>query len=137
MEREDTKDKSQEERGEGEEEKADKRMEHGREHPGKRRTRTGTSEGQRPWAGTSGEEAAINWTVRGCIRRRTRQQQETARRTSTRARKVEREDKKKKSREQGGEGEEGEADPDWNIRGTHAHGLEPQGGGGPGLEHPG
>ena len=60
MEREDTKDKSQKEGGEGEEEKADKRMERGREHLGKQHTRTGTSEGQRPWTGTSGEQAAMD-----------------------------------------------------------------------------
>ena len=109
VEREDTKDKSREEGGEGEEEKADKRKELGREHPGKQRTRNGTSRGRRPWTGTSREEASMDWSVRGCIRRRTRRRQETARRTSTRARKLEREDKKKTSRQEGGEGEEVEA----------------------------
>ena len=119
VEREDTKDKSQERGRKGEEEKTDTAMELGQEHPGKLRTGTGTSEGQRPWTGTSEEETAMDWNVRGCIRRRTRRRQETVRRTSTRARNVEREDKKKKSRGEGGEGEEGEA-------GKHMK---------PGLEH--
>ena len=63
--------------------------------------------GARPWTGTSGKEAAMDWSVQGqgCKRRRTRRRQETARRTSTRARKVEREDKKRKGREEGGEGD--------------------------------
>ena len=110
VEREDKKDKSREEGGEGEEEKVDKRrLELRRERPGKQRTRTGTSRGQRPWTGTSGEGAAMDWSVRGrgCKRGRARRRQERARRTRTRARKVEREDKKKKSREEGGEGDAG------------------------------
>ena len=55
MEREDTKKDSREAGGEGGEGQADKRMELGLEHPGKQRTRTGTSGGRKPWTGTSGE----------------------------------------------------------------------------------
>ena len=35
------------------------------EHPRKKRIRTGTSGGRKPWTGTSGEEAALDWSVRG------------------------------------------------------------------------
>ena len=48
MEREDTKNKNREEGGEGEGGEADKHMETGLEHPGKKCTRTGTSEGGGP-----------------------------------------------------------------------------------------
>ena len=40
-------------------------MEPGLEHPGTQRTRTGKSGGRRPWTGTSGDEAARDWNVRG------------------------------------------------------------------------
>ena len=110
VEREDKEDKSEEEGGEGEDERADKcRLELGRERPGKQRTRTDASGGQRPWTGTSREGAAMDRSVRGrgCERVRAWRRQETARRTRRIARKVEREDKKKKSREEGGEGDAG------------------------------
>ena len=59
VEREDKEDKSQEEGGEGEDERADKcRLELGRERQGKQRTRAGASGWRRPWTGTSGEGAA-------------------------------------------------------------------------------
>ena len=40
-------------------------MEPGLEHLGRQYTRTGTSGGRRPWTGTSGDEAARDWNVRG------------------------------------------------------------------------
>ena len=60
---------------------ADKRTEPGLEHPGKKRTRTGTSGQRKTWTGTSGEEAVLDWSVRGSIRRNRRRRQEKARRT--------------------------------------------------------
>ena len=68
--RKDTKNKSLEAGGVGEEAEAAKHMEPGQEQPGKQRTRTGTS----------GGEAALDWNVRGFMRKRKRGQQETARR---------------------------------------------------------
>ena len=50
---------------------------------------------------------------------------------------MEREDEKNERREGGGEGEAGARNPDWNIRGNNAPGLEHPGGGSPGLERPG
>ena len=67
--KEDKKSNRREEGGEGEEGEADKHMEPRLEHPGKQRTRTGTSGGRRPWTGTSREEAARDWNVRGNRRR--------------------------------------------------------------------
>ena len=58
--REDPKIKSGEEGGEGEEGEANKRMEPRLEHPGKQRTRTGTSGWWRPWTGTPGVEATLD-----------------------------------------------------------------------------
>ena len=60
--REDPKNKSGEEGGEGEEGEADKRMEPRLEHPGKQRTRTGTSGWWRPWTGMPGMEATLGWS---------------------------------------------------------------------------
>ena len=50
---------------------------------------------------------------------------------------MEREDEKNERREGGGEGEAGARNPDWNIWGNNAPGLEHPGGGSPGLERPG
>ena len=71
-------------------------MKPGLEHPGKQRTRTGTSGGRGPWTGTSGEEAARDWNVRGKEGKEEGKEQM-------------RKDTKNKSREAGREGEEGEA----------------------------
>ena len=81
MEREDTKNKNREEGGEGEEGEADKHMETGMEHPGKKCTRTSTSGLQRPWTGKSGKKAAQDWSVRGSKKRRKQQRHEAAGRT--------------------------------------------------------
>ena len=124
--RKDTKNKSREEGGEGEGGEVHKRMECGLEHPGKQRARTGTS-----W-----NEAALDPSVRGSIRRKTRRRDkkrpgEHEQEPGT----MEREDTKNKSREAGGEGEAGEADntwnSDWNILGSNSPGLEHPGGGSP------
>ena len=50
---------------------------------------------------------------------------------------MEREDEKNERQEGGGEGEAGARNPDWNIQGSNAPGLEHPGGGSPGLERPG
>ena len=68
--RKDTKNRSREAKGEGEEGEAAKDMEPGQEQPGKQRTRTRTS----------GGKAALDWSVRDSIRMRKRRRQETARR---------------------------------------------------------
>ena len=75
--RKDTTNESREAGREGAERKAAKHVEPGREQPGKQRTRTGTS----------GGEAALDWSVRGSRRKKKRRRQETARRARTRARK--------------------------------------------------
>ena len=69
--RKDAKNKSHERGGEGEEGEAAEHMEPEKEQPGKQRTRTGTS----------GGEAAVDWTIGGSMRIRKRRRQETARRT--------------------------------------------------------
>ena len=56
--------------GEGEEGEAAEHMEPGQEQPGKQRTRTGTS----------GGEAALDWSFRGSMRMRKLRQRKTARR---------------------------------------------------------
>ena len=94
-----TKDTTKERReagGEGAEGKAAKHVEPGREQPGKQRTRTGTS----------GSEAALDWSVRGSSRKKKWRRQETARRARPEPGKGEKEDKKSKRREERGEGEE-------------------------------
>ena len=120
--------KSREEEGEGDAGVTSKRMKPRLEHPGKMGARTRTTEWWRPWTAKSGVGAAMDFSVRGCIRRKKQlrrgeraQEQET----------VEREIKEKKGREAGGGGEDGEADKrtdgaadgsaaesDWSVRGT-------------------
>ena len=68
--REDGKKKSREEEGEGDAGVTSKRMKPGLEHPGKMGARTRTTEWWRPWTGTSGVGAALDWSVWGCIRRK-------------------------------------------------------------------
>ena len=68
--RKDAKNNSREEGGEGEEGEAAEHMEPGWGQPGKQRTQTGTS----------GGEAALDWSVRGLMRMRKQRRQETARR---------------------------------------------------------
>ena len=67
--RKDTTNESQEAGGEGAEGKAARHVEPGREQPGKQRTRIGTS----------GGEAALDWSVRGSRKKKRRWRQETAR----------------------------------------------------------
>ena len=133
--RKDAKNKSREAGGEGEEGEADKHMEPGLEHQGKTCTRTGTSFCWRLWTETSGVEGALDWSVRGCIRRRKRPRQETAWRTGTKARNGgegghERQEPGRGRRRRGRKSGQthgtrtrtpGEAThPDWNIRGAEA-----------------
>ena len=140
--RKDTTNESRGAGGEGPEGKAARHVIHGREQPGKQRTRTGTS----------GGEAALDWSVQGSRRNKKRRQQETARRARTRARNGgEREQEeqevgggRKKRRRRGGQahgtrtGTSGEATrPDWSIRGAKAHDWNVRGRSGPGLERPG
>ena len=80
MERGNTKNRRWEERGEGEEGKADKRMEPGLEHPGKTSKQTGTTGGRKPWTGTSGDEAGLGWNFQGYRVRRIWRRREAARR---------------------------------------------------------
>ena len=100
VERENTKNKSREAGGAGDERDTHKHMENGLEHPGKQRRRTGSQCKGRPWTGAAG--AAKRRGSGGCKKRRGEHEQEQGT--------VEREDTKKKNREEGGEGEEGEAD---------------------------
>ena len=65
----DTTDESPEVGGEGAKGKAVNHVEPGRGQPGKQRTRTGTS----------GGEAAMDWSVGGSRRKKQRRRQETAR----------------------------------------------------------
>ena len=67
--RKDTTNESREAGGEGAEEKAAKHVEPGQEQPGKQRTRTGTS----------GGDAALDWSVPGSKKKKRRWRQETAR----------------------------------------------------------
>ena len=79
----------------------------GLEHPGKMGARTRRTEWWRPWTGVSGVGAALDWSVRGCIRRKKQRRRGAhAQEQGT----VEREITKNKSREAGGEGEDREAD---------------------------
>ena len=105
--REDPKNKSGEEGGEGEEGEADKRLEPRMEHPGKQRTRSGTTGWWRPWTGKPGWKRP--WRTRVGTRE---EKEKKEKRTST-------------------------WNPDWNIRGRNAPGLEHPGGGGRVLERPG
>ena len=93
-----------EEGGEGDAGVAGRRMQPGLEHPGKMGAWTRTTEWWRPWTGTSGVGAALDWSVRGCIRRKKQRRRGAhAREQGT----VEREITKNKSREARG-GREGE-----------------------------
>ena len=109
--RKDTTNESREAGGEGAEGKAAKHVDPGQEQPGKQRTRTRTS----------GGKAALDWSVWGSMKRRKgcgkKLQGEHEQEPST----GEKEDKKNNRREEGGKGEEGEAD-------KHME---------PGLDHPG
>ena len=114
---------------------ADKHTEPGLEHPGKKRTRTGTSGRHKPWTGTSREVAALDWLPgqhkeeeAAAARKRTENMDKSDERK--------REDTKNMNRDEGGEGDEGAAQKestdsrqnkkekdgrhgatDWNIRG--------------------
>ena len=109
VERENTKNKSRDAGGAGEEGDAHKRMKTGLEHPGKQRSRTATPGKGQPWA----EAAGAAKRGRSGGGRRPQGEHEKGQG------KVERGDTKNKNWEEGGKGEEEEADKHMETRLEH------------------